>query len=209
MSSGDAGKSGFDILMNIGILGGTFDPIHRGHLLLAEAALKQLNLEKVYFVPAAIPPHKFSREDLSAADVRVEMILRALEGKKKFELSTIELERGSVSYTVDTLREWKTKFPAHELYLVLGEDSYRTLESWKDSEDIRRLARFAIAPRENRATKPEEPGVIWLDFPLCPIASSEIRQRIAAGDPVEDLLPEKVLAWIRNQKLYGYHGSCC
>ena len=124
--------------MKIGIFGGTFDPIHQGHLGVAEAAYEQFPLDKIYFVPAYSPPHKKEKKFASTPEDRFEMVRLALQDVPYFEVSDLEFERGGTSYTVETLREFKKKNPSSELYLILGSDSYRELDQWREPEEIKK-----------------------------------------------------------------------
>ncbi len=187
--------------MKIGILGGTFDPIHEGHLLLARAAIKQFKLDKVLFIPAFIPPHKSARRDMTPAPYRYRMTELALGQEAGFEISDIELNRPEVSYTVDTLRALAEKFKGAELFLILGADAAAQFESWQEPDEIRRLAVLAAAPRPG-CVLPE--NVERLDMPLCPITSSDVRRTLAAGNrPGAGILPHAVLEYIESMKLYG------
>ena len=124
--------------MRIGILGGTFDPIHLGHLAAAEAAIDCARLDRVIFIPSGMPPHR--HEAAANADQRLEMCRLAIDGNKKFEVSDVEVKRGGVSYTVDTLRELKSRYPNDELFLILGWDAAKLFSSWNEPNEIRRLA---------------------------------------------------------------------
>jgi len=130
----------------LGILGGTFDPVHNGHLRLAEAALAQLSLDRVLFVPAGTPWRKPER-DISPAATRLAMLKLAIKGKKRFEISTAETDREGPSYTVETLAELGSGHPGAELFLVIGEDALTDLPNWREPEQILELAVVAVAPR--------------------------------------------------------------
>ena len=120
--------------MRLGIFGGSFDPVHYGHLLLAESCREQCRLDEVWFVPAAAPPHKRSRE-LTAGQHRIEMLRLAVGGHAAFQVSTLEIERGGLSYTVDTLAEIQQHQPAAELFLLMGADSLVDLPSWREPDN--------------------------------------------------------------------------
>ncbi|HXV28613.1 MAG TPA: nicotinate-nucleotide adenylyltransferase [bacterium] len=189
--------------MKVGILGGTFDPIHQGHLALGRCAQEQLGLDKILFIPAFIPPHKAGRHDLTPAPYRYRMVELAIAGEPAFEISPMELNRPDISYTVDTLRALKKKNPAAELYLILGEDALAEMEDWREPDEIRRLATLLVARREgkNLPFGPSEKKV-WLNMPVCPYSSSEIRRLIQDSKPVSSMLPAGVGDYIREMKLY-------
>jgi nicotinate-nucleotide adenylyltransferase len=190
--------------MKIGIFGGTFDPIHTGHLKLAHAAMEQFGLQKVLFVPALTPPHKASRSDLTPAPFRYRMVEMAIQDEPRFEISDVEFNRPGTSYTVDTLREFKKKYPHDELYLILGEDSAADIPQWREPEEIGRLARLAAARRPGYLLPSEIPGLLRIEMPECPVSSSSIREQLSRqGNAGTAVLPEKVETYIRKMKLYG------
>jgi nicotinate-nucleotide adenylyltransferase len=175
--------------VNIGVLGGTFDPIHIGHLIIAEEARLKLGLSKVLFVPAGQPWLKQDR-DVTAAVHRVEMVRRAIADNPYFKLSTLEVERPGASYTVDTLTTLGEQLGSGtNLFFILGRDTLAELPLWKEPEKVVQLCRLVVPPRlGSRDLKHLEkaiPGlldkVIQLDMPVIGISSSEIRQRIAQG----------------------------
>ena len=194
---------------SIVIFGGTFDPVHLGHLILAEQARLQLKAEKVLFVPAAIPPHKRDL-DVSPAKTRVEMLELAIAGNLAFDISTIELERGGVSYTVDTLRDLAQANPGAKLFLVVGGDSLGDLPTWREPEEIVKLATLAVAARPGREAPDEakipaawRERIVRLDMPQVEIASREIRRRSAAGESVKYLVPAAVEAYLAAHRPYA------
>jgi nicotinate-nucleotide adenylyltransferase len=132
--------------MNVGIFGGTFDPPHAGHLIVAQDALLALDLDRILFVPAARPPHKLHVE-LTAADLRTAMLRLAIEGDVRFDIDTVELERPGASYTADTLEVLAARQPGNRWTLLVGADQYREFDSWRDPDRIRRLARVAVLMR--------------------------------------------------------------
>ena len=189
--------------MKIGILGGTFDPIHQGHIALAYAAKKEYGLDKVLFVPALIPPHKTARRDLTPAPYRYRMVEIALRPHLNFEVSDIEFSRAEVSYTVDTLKALKKKYPQDEFFLILGADSLAEISHWREADQIQKLARLLVAPRTHFEAKNASPNVSWIPMPECPISSSEIRSQIAQGQFKDKAsLPEGVENYIHRMKLY-------
>ena len=202
-----------------GILGGTFDPIHLGHLAIAEAAREELGLERVLFVPAAVPPHRAEAPGASAAD-RAAMVGLAIAGAPAFALSRIELDRAGPSYTVDTLAALTTggaidgppPGPRRELWFILSAEAFADLPTWHDAARILDLCRLVVLPR---AGHPEPdlpdledrlPGVtartVVLDGPHIRISASEVRARAAAGLSVRYLVPDAVAAYIADHSLY-------
>jgi len=189
--------------VKLGILGGTFDPIHNGHLALGKRAKEQFGLDQVLFIPAFIPPHKASRHDLTPAPYRYRMVELAIAGQPGFEISPMELNRPDISYTVDTLRLLEEKNPGVELYLILGEDSLAEIAGWQEPEEIFKLASLLAAHRRGpypAATTARK--ILWIDMPVCAYASSEIRRLIHEGQPVTSMLPPAVEAYIHQMKLY-------
>jgi nicotinate-nucleotide adenylyltransferase len=196
--------------VNIGVLGGTFDPIHIGHLIIAEEARLKLGLSKVLFVPAGQPWLKQDR-DVTAAVHRVEMVRRAIADNPYFKLSTLEVERPGASYTVDTLTTLGEQLGSGtNLFFILGRDTLAELPLWKEPEKVVQLCRLVVPPRlGSRDLKHLEkaiPGlldkVIQLDMPVIGISSSEIRQRIAQGLSIRYLVPPEVEKYITEHEIY-------
>lgn len=190
--------------MKSGILGGTFDPIHQGHLALARAARTQFELDRVLFVPALIPPHKASRRDMTPAPYRYRMAELAVMGQDAFEISDVEFSRPEISYTADTLHALKQKFPQDIFFLILGEDSLAEMPRWKDPDQIKKMAELLVARRSGAAAAVLPAGVRWIEMPECPISSSSIREQIRKGEsPGPGVLPERVEEYIQKMKLYS------
>ncbi|MFN8220250.1 MAG: nicotinate-nucleotide adenylyltransferase [Fimbriimonadales bacterium] len=193
--------------MKIGIFGGTFDPPHKGHLALAQAALEELGLDEVLFVPAARNPLK-GRGSTSAKD-RLEMTRIAVEGNPKFAVSDIEIARGGASYMIDTLHELQVALPA-DYWLLMGADSLATLPQWKSPERVLKLCRFAVAARATvdrrileAKLEPEARAKIdWLKMPETDISSTEIRDTVRRGRSASLWVTPEVLKYIEKQKLY-------
>ena len=195
----------------IGVFGGTFDPPHIGHLALAERARDELGLARVLFVPAADPPHKRTRAKTDLAH-RLAMTRIAVQGHRAFAVSELEARRPGPSYTVETLRELRRRRPKAELWLLLGEDSLRDLETWKAPAEIATLARLAVAPREGSAPKRSRGArnsragsphrVTWLSGPVLEISSSDLRARARRGASLRVLVPDAVAAYARRHRLY-------
>jgi nicotinate-nucleotide adenylyltransferase len=197
--------------VSLGVLGGTFDPIHIGHLIVAEEARVELGLAEVLFVPAGQPWLKQGR-DVTPAVHRVEMVRRAIADNPCFKLSTLEVDRPGPSFTVDTLTLLKDQ-PSSEssLFFILGRDTLVELPLWKRPGKVVQLCQLVVAPRigsrDLRHLEEAIPGlldkVIQLDMPLIGISSSEIRQRVARGLSIRYLVPPRVAKYITEQGLYS------
>jgi nicotinate-nucleotide adenylyltransferase len=196
--------------VNVGVLGGTFDPIHVGHLIVAEEARIKLGLAEVLFVPAGEPWLKQDR-DITPAVHRVEMVRRAIADNPYFKLSALEVERSGPSYTVDTLEALQNQLSSGaSLFFILGRDTLAELPLWKEPREVIRLSRLVVPPRlgsrDLRHLEEAIPGlqerVVQLDMPVIGISSSEIRQRVARGLSIRYLVPDKVVGYIAREKLY-------
>ena len=196
--------------MNIGVLGGTFDPIHIGHLLVAEEARIKLGFREILFVPAGQPWLKLDR-NITPAVHRVEMVRRAIADNTHFKLCTIEVERPGPSYTVDTLTTLRKQLGGEaRLFFILGRDTLAELPLWKEPEKLIQLCRLVVAPRLGskdlkhlETSLPELPGkVIQLDIPVIGISSSDIRQRVSQGLSIRYWVPAEVEKYIAEQKIY-------
>jgi nicotinate-nucleotide adenylyltransferase len=195
----------------IGILGGTFDPPHNGHLWLATLAAEELALDRVFFMPAGQPPHKQERPVSTAAD-RLLMTRLAIAGDKQFELSPLEMERTGPSFTVDSVEELRRIHgPAVRLFLVMAADSLEQIDTWREPDRLLQLVEWAVGPRPgavaDRAVIAERfgPGaerIHLLDGPALDISSSEIRRRVAAGRTIRYLVPRSVEQHIHDRGLY-------
>jgi nicotinate-nucleotide adenylyltransferase len=201
--------------MRLGVFGGSFDPVHCGHLLLADCCWRQAALDRVLFVPASRQPHKPSAPRATDAD-RVAMLRLAMRGRPEFEASTIEIDRGGVSYTIDTLRALQAREPAAELIFLMGADSLADLPQWREPAAICELATPLVVRRAGRAepdfealaglVSPARLEVIrglQVDMPATPIASSEIQRLIAAGGDWRPLVPPSVADYIVERGLYS------
>lgn len=189
----------------IGVFGGTFDPVHVGHLVLAEQAREAMDLSCVLFLPAAVPPHKQSTP-ITPSRLRLEMLDIAIAGNEAFRSSDIELQRPGVSYTVDTLRELKSTHPDDELILIVGSDTIADIPGWHKPHEIVRLAKLAAAGRPGTPLRSQVPiegaRIESIPMPLIGISSSEIRARVAAGRSIRYLVSPGVEAFIHANRLY-------
>jgi nicotinate-nucleotide adenylyltransferase len=188
----------------IGILGGTFNPIHLGHLLIAQDAVEASKLDRVLFIPSASPPHKQLAGNISAAH-RLRMVNHAIAADQRFAVDDLEIRRGGKSYSVDTLVELRSRYPRAEFYFIIGADSLDELHLWKDARRLVKLCRFLAVTRPGYKGKPARlPGLRYqlLDAHPCAIASREIRERVARGRSIRYLVSDGVVRYIRRHKLY-------
>jgi nicotinate-nucleotide adenylyltransferase len=196
----------------VGILGGTFNPPHLGHLIMAQEALVQLDLQRVVLMPVSAPPHKelLPPED-PGAQARLALCRLAVAGDERFEVSDLEVGRGGPSFTVDTLRDLHEHDPEHDLTFILGGDMAHRLPSWREPEAVLSLARLAVAEREGIRREDLRQRLSGLqgaerlaffDMPRVDVSSSAIRGRVAAGRPIRYLVPEAVEAEIAARGYY-------
>lgn len=185
--------------MKLGIFGGTFNPIHLGHLLLAEAARDQLGLDRVLFIPTHVPPHKPAPELLPAL-MRLEMVRLAVREHAGFIASDIELHRSGPSYTVDTVKLLRRQAPEAELFLIVGADMLGV--EWKGWAEIKRLCTVTAAKRPGSRAAKADKKIAWVEMPQVDIASSDIRRRVRAGRSIRYLVPGAVERFIRSRQLY-------
>jgi nicotinate-nucleotide adenylyltransferase len=189
--------------MKLGIYGGSFNPVHLGHLLVAQAAIEELGLDRLFFIPVAQSPFKPDSQP-APASARLQLLRLALAGRTNCEIDEQEIRRGGVSYTIDTLRDYAKKFPGAELFYLIGADHVSKLNEWRGAHELARLAEFVMIPRpgEPVAKFPTPFRGRWLKgFPLG-ISSQEIRARLKAGLPIEPLVPPFVAEAIRAANLY-------
>lgn len=192
----------------VGVFGGSFDPVHVGHLIMAGEALERLRLDRVVFVPANRPAHK-RRRALAGVRHRLAMLRLATRGNARFQVSAVEVERGGVSFTADTL-EAMARAGAGSLWFILGEDSLAELHTWRDPDRIARAARLVVVPRGDGARRaPRALPAAWrrrvvaLHPPRIGISSTEIRRRVRAGKTVRYWVPDPVLSYMARHGLYG------
>ena len=188
--------------MKVGILGGTFNPVHLGHIKLAEEASKNLELDKLIFIPVYISPHKQDKDIISWQD-RYRMLELAIEGNSNFEISSIEIEREGTSYSINTIKELKNSFgDAGKLFFITGSDSISELDTWKDIDQLKKLCTFVIVTRPgfDVKTQPVDTTIVSLDTPA--ISSTEIRRCIKENKPFKKFLPQNVYKYLTEKKLY-------
>jgi len=196
--------------VRIGILGGTFNPPHIGHLICAQEAYVQLGLNRVILVPARIPPHKHVEEE-PGAEHRLELCRLAARDEGRFEVSGLEIARPGPSYTVDTLEELHSRAPDNELFLIVGGDIAAGLPEWREPERVLSLATLAVATRRGTSQADVEQALQSLrggerarffEMPTIGISSTMVRRRVVSGIPVRYLLPDAVASYIDNHRLY-------
>jgi nicotinate-nucleotide adenylyltransferase len=191
-------------VMRVGLFGGSFDPVHNAHLALARTALEQLRLDELRWIPVGHPWQK-ARRLASAAD-REAMVRLAIAGEPRFVLDRSELRRRGISYTLDTVRELVLAAPGDERVLILGQDQYSGLHTWRDWRELLGLVTLAIANRPGAvpAVNPQVAQVAHQTvlLPMMDISSTEVRRRVAAGESIADLVPEAVAGYIGQRRLY-------
>jgi nicotinate-nucleotide adenylyltransferase len=196
--------------MRVGVLGGTFDPIHMGHVAVAKAAMECARLDRVLFVPSAQPPHRAAAE--ASAEDRLAMSRLAVDGDSRFEVSDVEVKRGGKSYTVDTLQELHRSLPDDELFLILGWDAARLFRTWHQPEGVSALASLVIVGRPGMPSPTQADlklaglapdRVVMCLLPTPDISGSELRRAIATGKSVAGKLPPAVEGYIAAHHVYG------
>jgi nicotinate-nucleotide adenylyltransferase len=190
-------------VQRLGLFGGAFNPVHLGHLLVARAALEELQLDKVFFIPAARSPFK-QNNDAAPAELRLRWLRLALASRTDCEIDEQEIRRGGVSWSIETARHYAKQFPQAALFWLIGADNAPALDNWRDADELAKLVEFAAVPRPGQAP-PEFPkpfrGRVLKGFPL-EISSQEIRARIKARLPIEHLLPPFVADAIQETGAY-------
>lgn len=187
----------------VGIFGGTFNPVHTGHLIAARDVFEQLRLDVLKLVPCALPPHK-SAPALAPANHRLAMLRAAVRGQNGFEVDDIEIRRGPPSYSVDTLRELRCRYPRAQFFFVIGSDSLPELTLWRESAALFQFCTFAVVTRPGYepAKLPAGARCRFVRGHACEISSSDIRSRLARGADVRWLVPDAVFRYIRRVKPY-------
>ena len=194
----------------LGVMGGTFDPIHLGHVAMAEAGADCARLDRVLVVPAGVPPHR--RAATATAADRLEMCRIATAGHPRLEVSDVELRRAGPSYTVDTLRALAEEHPNAELHLLLGWDAAREIRTWRDPDEVMRLARLVVVTRPGyptpavddvRAAGLDPDRVLLCDVPTPPVESTDVRRVVEQGGSLAGLIDPAVESYLRRHRLYA------
>lgn len=190
-------------MQRLGLFGGSFDPVHLGHLLVAQAAREELALDRLFFIPAAQSPFKPEQRP-APASARVQMLRLALAGCTWCEVDPQETQRGGISYTIETVRAYAARFANSELFYLVGADHVPQLPKWREAEALARLVQIVVIPRPGQAPAALPPpfsGRLLQGFPLA-VSSSQIRSRVKQGLPLEPLVPGPVAEALRNNGLY-------
>ena len=196
----------------IGLIGGTFDPVHIGHLFIAQTALEEVGLDRVIFVPAGQPPHKQGLKITDSHD-RIQMLREAIKNNSGFELSLCEIETDQISYTYDLLRYFIKNTPAKEIYFIMGADSFMEFRTWYRYQDLLSLGSFIVIKRRGYESEAmirqwksfqndHQAKIYIVDSPTLEISSSDIRKRIGEGKSIRYIVPEPVREYIKNNNIY-------
>ena len=190
----------------IALFGGTFDPVHMGHLIIAEWVMEELALDRIFFVPNLIHPFN-KRKYITPAHQRLRMLELALRGYKRFAIEDVELKRQGTSYAIDTIKYFIDKAPSAQLFYLIGADNLPDFEKWKDPQKIKELTNLVVYKRNlNQPVPDSQKNVLFMDSPIIDISSSKIRARIAEGKSCRSMLPAGVYDYIREHRLYkSYH----
>lgn len=199
--------------MKIGIMGGTFDPIHNGHLMLGEYAYRQFDLDLIWFMPNGNPPHKSNDSIESQTKHRVEMVKRAISGTEYFSLQPYEAETKEVHYSYKTMDYFKRSYPEHEFYFIIGADSLFSIEKWVHPEILLKKCVILAAYRDEKGTEEMLAQIAYLNqkyqadirllnTPNIDISSSEIREKLKRGQSIQEIVPDTVYAYIEENQLY-------
>lgn len=184
----------------VGILGGTFNPPHIGHLIIADQVCHQLGLEKIYFMPSANPPHQDGKKAIEA-NHRLHMVELAIEGNQRFDVEKAEIDRGGKSYTYDTIVKLKEEHPDTDYYFIIGGDMVEYLPKWHKIEELAQLVEFVGVNRPGYTLLSPYP-IIWVDVPSMDISSTSLRKNLEMNCPVNYLIPRKTLEYIWREGLY-------
>ena len=200
-------------ITSIAIMGGTFDPIHYGHLLAAERVREELCLQRIFIIPSGNPPHK-NYEEMALAIHRYNMVKYAALSNPYFEVMDIELKREGYSYTIDTIHELSNRLGSkYKLYFIIGADNVLEIESWKESDQLIKKVQFIVVSRPGRFEEQVKDKIIELrnkgcrikviEIPLVPIKSTDIRNRVKTNRSIRYMVPEKVETYIKQNNLYN------
>ena len=187
--------------MRLGILGGSFNPIHHGHLIVAERAAEAAGLDRVLLMPTALSPLKSPRDIAPAAD-RLAWVRAAVRGNPRLEACDLEVRRGGVSYTIDTLRELERRHPGARLHLILGADASALLPKWKSIDEVARRVTFLFLERPGHRVRARMPNQRRVEMPLLEISSTEIRDRLRRGRSIRYLVPDAVRRRLETGRTY-------
>lgn len=201
-------------MKKIGVLGGTFNPIHNGHIALARAAQKEFKLDEILFIPSGNPPHKKEKTDIIDKEYRFEMVKLAIRGEKTWKLSRMEMDRPGFSYAVDTFEELKQTFKKAKLYYIMGLDSINEILEWRKPLDLFKYCEIIVGTRPGARLRTfkrlvkfpplaQEVDKIHVNELNENISASDIREKLKKGQGVEAIVPAKVLQYIKEEKLYS------
>lgn len=204
--------------MKIGIMGGTFNPIHNGHLMLGEYAHKLFRLDQIWYMPNGNPPHKSSASIETVAECRAEMVRRAIEDKKYCRLNLYEVESKETCFSYKTMEHFQAMYPEHDFFFIIGADSLFSIESWRYPERLFHTCTILAAYRDEKGTLDMLSQIYYLtrkyhcdirllNSPSWDISSSDIRRRIKSGDSIEGLVPRRVLEYIEEKDLFKDEGD--
>lgn len=185
----------------IGILGGTFNPPHMGHLLMVEQVGNQLELDEIWFMPTAKPPHAPGKKTI-AAQHRLQMVQKAIDGNPLFKLQPYEVNKGGINYTVDTMRHFIEEYPLSDFYFIIGGDSVNDLSTWREIDELNQLVQFVGVRRLGSRPYDTPYSVIWVDSPLVDLSSTEIRLRVYLEQSIRYQVPLAVEEYIMKHRLY-------
>ncbi|GAJ99075.1 LOW QUALITY PROTEIN: nicotinate-nucleotide adenylyltransferase [Geomicrobium sp. JCM 19055] len=188
----------------VGILGGTFDPPHYGHLVLAEQVLDQTQVNEIWFMPTNVPPHK-KNEGMATKEQRLKMAELAIKDQERFFCEDVEFERSGPSYTIDTIAKLQRAYPDDTFFFIIGGDMVNQLEDWYKIEQLKKLVTFIVAERPNDPLSHKQkmnPAFIYVSIPQLDLSSSTIRERVKLNQSIRYLLPENVRVFVKEHGLY-------
>ncbi len=185
----------------VGVLGGTFNPPHLGHLIIADQVRDQLDLDKILFLPTAEPPHSSTEKKTISSDIRVELLDLAINDNPNFEMELFEVQKGGKNYTYDTMKALVDLYPAVDFYFIVGADMIEDLPTWYEIDKLVELVQFVGVNRPGYTVDTDYP-LIMVDVPLVDISSSEIRKKVAMGCSIHYLIPKAVREFIEQEGLY-------